>query len=228
VWRSKQTVAIIFFSLLVGFTGFSQNKEQARWDSTIRAKNYRNIVKISPFHVFDFYPSLQIAYERRLTKKFSLQTDIGFVAENSRYNLLYQNIRGVKLNLEGRFYLSHGSYFGMEAYTTAVDFRRQASITGCFDLACQMQYTQTYNYNVKYRESGFSWKFGHILGLFDRDHIIMDVSYGFDLRFINYIKPIDDTNNNTAIAFRPIFSKDEDKRREFSPAVGIRLGYRFR
>ena len=146
--------------------------------------------------------------------------------ELSTNNLRYQNIHGFKLNVEGRFYFIKATYIGMEAYTTAVDFDRQATVNSCFDLDCQMQYSRTYNFGVKYRESGFSWKVGHNIGLFERDHLILDVSYGLDLRFINYIKPIDDTSSSGF--FWVSVTKDERKRREVSPAVGFRLGYRFR
>jgi hypothetical protein len=89
-----------------------------------------------------------------------------------------------------------------------------------------MQYSQTINYLVKYRESGLSWKLGLIIKLFEIEHFIIDLSYGLNVRFINYIKPIDDTSSSGF--FWPSFAKDERKRTEVSPAVGFRLGYRFR
>ncbi len=226
MWRYKASITVFFLSLLAWYPVLSQRSELARWDSIVEAKNYRNTLKLSPLHGFDFYPSFQVAYERRLTKRFSMQTDVGFVIERSTNNLRYQNIHGFKLNVEGRFYFIKATYIGMEAYTTAVDFDRQATVNGCFDLDCQMQYSRTYNFGVKYRESGFSWKVGHNIGLFERDHLILDVSYGLDLRFINYIKPIDDTSSSGF--FWVSVTKDERKRREVSPAVGFRLGYRFR
>jgi hypothetical protein len=180
-------------------------------------------------HLLDFYPTIQIAYERRTTDRISLQADIGYVFNtNSNNDREYQDKRGIKMNLEGRYYFpsrtiskSGRLYMGAEAYTTIIDFDREKTIIGCFDLNCQMQFSKKSRYEVKYRESGFALKLGRAWRV---RHILFDMNVGLDLRFVNYIKPSFDNRRTNGVVF---FYPNENNRTQLSPALGFRLGYCF-
>src|SRR5688572_12878470 len=68
-------------------------------------------VKFSPFHLINLYPTIQCAYEFRVSKKWTLQLD-GGLALNTHFsedqNKEITNKKGYKLKLEPRYYFDWG------------------------------------------------------------------------------------------------------------------------
>jgi hypothetical protein len=187
----------------------------------------QSILKWSPFHLVGFYPTVQLAYELRYNENQSIQLDAGYVINLERNNERFKNLRGTKLKVEWRYYLdpahlARRRYLSLEPYTNLINFDRTEFNTECFDVACQVLYTREYNYMVRYRETGVSFKLGLQKQL---QRFVFDVNYGLMLRDINYKKPEIPRGFNEE-DFVGWFSRNEDKRVVFGPVVGLRLGYR--
>lgn len=188
-------------------------------------------LKWSPVHILGFYPSLQIAYEMGLSKRLSVQTDIGYVInfENGN-NTEYMNKRGVKLKTELRYYFESmaggqdGFYASIEPHMTSINFDRSVTTNECFDPNCQSRYLKYYRYKVEYRETGLSAKGGYII-YFD-ENILLDLTIGWSWRSIDYNQP-----DNVPAPFSggfDFFGPNEEDRIVLSPLFGARIGYRFR
>jgi len=193
----------------------------------------RQAVKISPFHLLSFYPTLQLAYENKVARRFSVQLEGGYVLHyKMNEDPRYQHKRGVKAKLELHYYMLPSErarliyYAAAEVYWNAVNFDRLTSQQECFDINCSHVFTRQYTYTVRYREPGFGVKLGFIKYFSD---FFMDINSGWGVRFINYTDPsappglINDVNNWGMISI-----PNEDDRTTLSPIIGIRFGYRLR
>lgn len=184
-------------------------------------------IKWSPYHLINFYPTIQVAYEYQWHPQFSLQADVGYVVKYQFVKYPFRNDRfidkrGIKLKTEFRYYLNEhtggdNSYLSVEPYQNIINFDRRVTRTECFDLECTILYSKQYLYKVRYRETGISIKYGLIerVGRF-----FLDINFGLCLRNVNYKKPGFDQQR-----WFPI--PNEEKRLVIGPVVGIRLGYRF-
>ena len=189
-------------------------------------------VKVSPLHLLNFYPTIELSLEQRILPRFTTQVEAGYVLDyNANIHRDFQDKRGVKLKLEGRYYFGSVSdpnkiYYGaIEAYTNLINFDRYASGTECFDLECEHLYRREYDYKVSYREYGLSFKAG-VLRYFGSS-IFMDLNGGITLRNVRYNEPA----RPRAFAENDEFSffqiPNENDRVAFSPNLGLRFGYRF-
>jgi hypothetical protein len=217
--RICSTITLFFVSVI----SFAQAVPP---DSVKKKQPYRAIVKWSPFHLINFYPSLQLAFELQLNNRHSIQLDAGFVLDAEENNHRYKNKRGVKLKSEWRYYIEdntqgHSTYLSLEPYTNLINFDRIESKVECFDVDCTILYTREYNYMVRYRETGISFKFGN---QFQSGKFFFDFNFGLTLRDINYKKPTIPIGFNEPPPRGWVF-RNEDKRVTFGPALGIRAGY---
>jgi hypothetical protein len=188
-------------------------------------------IKFSPFHLVNFYPTVQVAYEHRIEENVSVQFDVGYVVRNEGWvDPEFRDKRGFKVKVESRFYFSpnpsgtRASYIAPEIYFNAVDFDRTDSRVECYDLDCQITYTRTYYYKVRYREPGFGCKVGFVRYFGD---FIIDLNAGLAIRFVDYKKPLlpREFNQPEEGVFFDI--PNERKRIGRTPLLGIRFGYRF-
>lgn len=195
----------------------------------------RHALKVSPNHLFNFYPTIQLAYEIKVAPKFSLQLEGGYVVNYRSFeDPEYKDKRGVKTRLELHYYLwprDRGKliYYGAaELYWNAVNFDRDVSQTECFDIECNHTFTKSYTYTVMFREPGGGLKLGFIKYFSPR--FFMDINSGWVVRFITYTdrsapagvgEPV---NEGWAMFSIP----NETDRTIPSPVVGIRFGYRIR
>ncbi len=190
-------------------------------------------IKVSPLHLINFYPTVQVAYEQKILKRLTAQLDAGYVVRytNAVTNSEFKDKRGVKGKLEARYYFWGRAdkrklyYAAAEGYMNVVNFDREDSRTECFDLECTNTFRRIYDYKVEYREQGFSLKAG-MLKYFSK-RIMFDINSGFTLRFVRYNKP----------NLIPEFSEDaeffldipnENNRITVSPNLGVRFGYRLK
>lgn len=197
-----------------------------------RALVPRHALKISPFHLAGFYPTLQLAYEGRVSTRTTLQLEGGVVLNYpANDDTQYQDKRGAKGKLEIHYYTLPSRraklvYYGAaELYRNAVNFDRLTSQQECFDVECNHMFTRQYSYTVMYREGGFGFKVGFIKYFHD---FFMDINSGWGVRFITYTdSPGAPDFNNDNITWAQMFSiPNEEDRTTLSPIVGIRLGYR--
>lgn len=186
-----------------------------------------NAIKFSPLHLLNFYPTLELSYERHVLKNFTLQLEAGYVLNYRTFSPAYQNKRGVKLKLEPRYYFYQTTrrvlyYVAFEFYQNIINFDRETTELECFDVDCTNQFNRTYNYTVHYREYGGTFKVGFTLNL---NKIILDFNGGLSIRSISYDDPFNTRRSRWTDAWTvgPI----EAKRVVPGPNLGIRLGYRF-
>ena len=193
----------------------------------------RHAVKISPLHLLNFYPTIQLAYEIKVAKRFSLQLEGGYVLNyNLNENPEYQDKRGAKAKVELHYYMLPSKranlifYGAAEVYWNAVDFDRLTSQAECFDINCNHAYTREYTNTVTYREPGVGLKLGFMKYF---DDFFMDINSGWGVRFINYTDPSRPTGLiNDVNEWGMISIPNESDRVTLSPIVGIRFGYRIR
>lgn len=217
------------YTLIVVFSIFLVSGVRSQDSIRIRHKP-KHAFKISPVHLWGFYPTLQLAYEIGVSERVGLQFDAGYVVNYGRaVDSDYLNKRGTKLKMELRYYFeslpnsADGFYMSIEPYYSHIKFDRAGSSTECFDPLCQNLFTRYFNYEVTYREKGVSIKGGYVI-FFDQ-HILLDINIGWSLRDIRYDEPPNtiDTFQNNFFFFGP----NEEDRVILSPLVGIRVGYRF-
>ena len=190
-------------------------------------------IKFSPFHLINFYPTIEISYEMRIRPLFTLQAEGGYVL-NYRYNTdeEFQNKRGIKGKLEARNYLSGPPdrrkqfYLAAEVYLNAINFGRQDGEEECFDLECNHRFHRRYNYKMKYREEGFSFKVGFIR--YWGPALFLDINSGVTLRNVRYKEPISLRPRGGDVFFAGPDIPNEEDRVTVSPNLGIRLGYRLK
>jgi hypothetical protein len=184
------------------------------------------VIKFSPLHLLNFYPTIELSYEHRLADRFTLQGEFGYVLDyDSNTDDEYQDKRGFKAKLEPRYYLAYSEqhmnfYTSAEVYLNRINFDRATIMTGCIDLACDFQFAQKTHFEMKYREHGVSVKLGWIIHM---HRFMLDLNSGWTIRSIDYSgQPDNFIEEEEMIDFGP----NEADRIELSPNIGIRFGYR--
>jgi hypothetical protein len=215
----------ILLLLLLPAVGYAQEA-----DSIQKQKPFQ-VIKCSPLHVANFYPSFLMGYERGISRNTSVQMDVGPVFDlTDAYNPRFQRKRGFKWKAEYRYYFDvdnfsdDGHYLALEAYWNFVNFDREFTQTECFDLACQTLFTRDYNFIVKYREEGIAFKFGFFR---TNRRMVYEWFFGLRLRLVNYKKPTLPPSAFGLIEdgfFLQI--PNETPRTTFGITAGFKLGYR--
>jgi hypothetical protein len=189
-------------------------------------------IKVSPLHLFNFYPTIEISYEHRIAKRVTLQLEGGYVLDYGSYDTDFIDKRGVKTKLEARYYFWARDerrklyYMAAEGYWNAVNFDRKSSRIECFDNDCQSQFVRFYDYKMEYRESGFTLKVG-FLKYFGASDVFIDINSGWTIRNVQYREPEELASGgfeDDSVIFFEI--PNENDRIAVSPNFGIRFGYR--
>lgn len=190
-------------------------------------------IKVSPLHLLNFYPTIEVSYEKKIFRRFTLQAEGGYVLNYpDSADELYQDKRGVKLKLEGRYYLGALTerekiyYVAIEPYANVIDFDRLGAVEECFDLECNHPYTRQISFKVKYREKGASLKAGMVW--YVGSGFLLDVSAGFTLRDIIYEEPPLPDEVGYEREWALIRIPNEDDRVTAAPYLGFRFGYRLK
>lgn len=189
-------------------------------------------IKVSPLHLINFYPTIEISFEQRIFPRLTLQAEGGYVLDYNDEEESFQNRRGMKLKLEGRFYLGrlrneeNIHYVSVESYMNRVDFDRYGIVEECFDEGCNHPYVRRFPYKMEYRERGISLKTGVIWYVSPR--FFVDGNAGLTLRNIDYNKPPLPARVGHKDDWSLIKIPNETDRLAVSPNMGMRMGYRFR
>lgn len=191
-------------------------------------------IKLSPLHLINFYPTMEVSYEQKIAKRVTVQAELGYVINYywlfDIYDTDFKNKRGIKAKLEGRYYFwgrvdrKKIYYFAFEPYMNIINFDREDERQECFDLECNSIYSRKYDYNMEYREKGVSFKAGFIRYYSD---FFLDLNSGITIRNIRYHEPD---------WLPPGFTDDDwgfdipNERDRVVPSLhfGIRLGYRLK
>jgi hypothetical protein len=192
-------------------------------------------IQVSPLHLLNFYPTVEVSFEQRILPRVTTQLEVGYVLNyDSNNGERYQNKRGVKLKLEGRFYFRRDagenkiSYGAVEPYLNAIDFDRRSVVEQCLDSDCMNRYTRQYKDRGKYREQGVSVKLGNLWYLDAKSRTFLDFNAGLTFRVIRYDLPASHegfrVNDESGFLEVP----DEANRFALSPCIALRLGYRFK
>lgn len=205
---------------------FESDAQGGRDSLTMAMVIPEQVIKFSPLHLINFYPTIEFSFEQKIATQFSMQAEAGYVIDyNNDWDQEFLNKRGVKLKLEGRYYFfgridkRKGYYLGAEVYTNVINFDRVRTTEECFDINCDHLFTRTAEYKVEYREKGFTLKVGmqKRFGKF-----LIDLNSGWTVRDIEYREPA---------AFVEGFEDwlwdipDERDRVALSPNFGVRFGY---
>ncbi len=195
----------------------------------------RHAFKFAPLTMANFYPTLELSFEQKIIRQFTVQIGYGYVLNyKDNNNQEYQNKRGYKAKLEIRYYIMPSErynlvyYLAVGGYMNVVDFDRETSRQECYDLSCTNTFIRYYNYVVKYREQGFTLKFGFVKHF--SKSIFMDINGGWSLRFIDYDEPTmpGGLNDFGDVSFFFSDIPNEEDRIGLMPILGFRIGYRFR
>lgn len=193
-----------------------------------------SVLKFSPLHLINFYPTLEFSYEFRLKGRVTMQAEGGWIVNYaSAEQTDFLNKRGFKAKLEERFYLFYfdrhpgNMYLAAETYYNHVNFDREETVNDCFDNNCQSQFTRRVRYLMQYREYGESIKWGWVKYW---SRFVLDLNAGWTLRVIKYERanplpgvPVDDFNDTWGFDI-----PNERDRTTIGPNLGIRVGYRFK
>lgn len=191
----------------------------------------RSAVKFSPLHLFNFYPTFQLAYEHQVASSLTVQGDVGYILNYGNYDPRYQDKEGVKIKLEARLYMEDATatnkiyYFGLEPYANFINFNRtESGPEECLDESCSNLFIRNYTYQVKAREKGFGFKVGKVRYY---GKVMVDLSLGVMMRFIDY------SNSMPELFPEEVREWDwetpnETDRTVPSPYFGARIGYRIK
>ena len=192
-------------------------------------------VKVSPLHLLNFYPTIELSFEQRIFPRVTTQLEAGYVLNyDSNNGERYQNKRGVKVKVEGRYYLPRTGtenkilYGALEPYLNVIGFDRRSVVEECLDSECTTRYTRQFKDEGKYREHGLSCKLGTLWYLDADFRTFIDFNAGLTVRIIRYDLP------SRHSGFRvndeiPLFeAPNENNRTAPSLCLGLRLGYRFK
>ena len=192
-------------------------------------------IKLSPLHLLNFYPTIEVSFEQRIFPRITTQLEAGYVLNyDSQNGEHYQNKQGVKLKLEGRYYLKRGNgenkivYLAAEPYLNVIDFVRRSVVEDCFDAGCTTIFTRQYKDPGKYREQGVSIKIGTLWYLDMKFRTFVDFNLGMSVRHIRYDLPPRYNGFHVDDGSSFFWGPDKDKRTALSPCAGLRLGYRFK
>ena len=232
--QSRLPGFLSFLFLLASLISFSQDTLKLKPPDEYNYLVPQQVIKLSVVHPLFFYPSMQVAYEFKLSRRLTFQADVGYVFNHRAHNPKFENKRGVKLKTELRYYLQPDmnqnriNYYSIEPYANFINFGRQETVTECFDLDCAILYSRKYSYQMKYREAGFSLKNGYVVYF---NKFVVDFNFGLALRFVNYIKP--DLGRPGSILFgddnlNSGYSPIESRRIALGPVLDLRFGYRLR
>lgn len=188
----------------------------------------KHAVRVSPLHLMNFYPTIQLGYEANIKGRFSLYLEGGVALNGYGEDPLFRDKRGFKLKVEPRHYFALNRkgnllwYAAAEFYYNNIDFDRKTVRTECFDRDCQILYERQYHYTVGYREHGAGVKGGMMIG---RRRFFLDINSGMAIRFIRYREP--ESFPDADLFDGALFNvPNETDRTAFMPLMGIRLGYR--
>lgn len=192
-------------------------------------------IKVSPLHLLNFYPTIEVSFEQRIFPRITTQLEAGYVLNYDSDNREhFQNKQGVKLKLEGRYYLKRGNgenkivYLAAEPYLNAIDFVWRTVVEDCFDAGCTTRFTRQYKEPGKYREQGVSIKIGTLWYLDANFRTFVDFNLGMTVRNIQYDLPPKHTGFHVDDGSSYVWGPDKDDRTALSPSAGLRLGYRFK
>ncbi len=219
-------IPFLVVCVFISFAGLCQDTLKTDYPKAIVP---RHALKFSPFHLFSFYPTVQLAYEFKVAPAVSIQLDGGIVVDVGVSNDNFRDKRGFKAKVEPRYYFSFvgrraiGWYLAGELAYNHVDFDRSAEQIECFDPGCVNRFFRKYNFTMNYREQGFALKMGMLKNFYP---FLFDISTGFGLRNIDYDAP--SYINMDSFESDWIEVPRIKDRITFSPVINFRMGYRIR
>jgi hypothetical protein len=192
-------------------------------------------VKWSIPHLFYFYPSVQVAVEHKLYKRFNMQYDLGLVFNvNSNGSELYQNKKGFRAIAELRYYVPSPPkvpfYIAGEFYYSRIKFNR-SQVMG-YECAGDCLSFEYVTYKIENNHQGIGLKYGMLLypGWNKNRSLFFDINGGLAYRSIVYheiAKPMAPNSEFFDNDSSNLFYPNENDRTEFRLILAVRIGYFF-
>ena len=219
----KQVNTLLIMICLCYSIHAQQNSE------TQKNRDAKVIVKWSPLHLIDHFPTFQIAVEQKIIKNISLQYDFGPVLSMTGFFSDFDtNKRGYKSKIQVRRYFSFPTqrwrvYVAPEIGYNYIDFTRGKTylVEGIDDLS----YYQYIESQTKYRETNL----GLIGGArYTTYRFCIDFQIGVVGRFMKFTAPmipgthyhLESPDNNIRFEYY-----SDKSRNEIRPSVAVRFGY---
>jgi hypothetical protein len=186
-----------------------------------------SVIKFSPLHLINFYPTVELSYEQRVASRVTIQVEGGYVFDNNDGFGDFDNKRGFKAKLEPRYYLLYSDkhpmnvYISAEVYLNRIDFDRNGTVTECLDGNCDFEIARETTYVVRYRERGGTVKCGWMKHF---GRFLLDFNAGWTVRVVRYHGSQDQYDDDYSWFDIP----NERNRTAFSPNVGLRMGFRIK
>ena len=184
----------------------------------------KHIIKFSPLHLIGKFPTLQIAYERNIRGKLSVQLDAGYVL-NYTADDEKKDFRGFKLREELRYYYKLKNYnrknlkYSKSSYLSVETLQNIINYEGRYmDYDCNCTVSQY----VKLRETGINFKIGYTEYL---SRFILDFSAGLSFRHIRYREPYFYRQDVDYLSLN-LIEPQETNQNIITPVFGFRTGYR--
>ncbi len=232
-----------FYCVLLPLASFSQIEgTSADGDASEEPElQTRTILKFAPLSLLDIYSSIQFAVEQKVGAKTSLQIEAGYILpidlNDGRRDANYENMRGLRLRSEFRYYLvlnkmnTGGLYMAPEFLFINLNYDVE-EIDKVFFLNGEgaFYYRQT-EFDVDKRVFGYHLKIGYQKVF--TDGFVLDFYAGLGGRnvIVESGRPIDDgfdiMEDRDEWRLFPIEKEDGNFSR-ISASLGFKLGFRLK
>jgi len=224
---------LLLLLLLISTLGFGQEKvENKSW-----------IIKFNPTHTIDFFtfPAVTFAVEKRFTRSFGLNFEIGnqfYEFRNKDVDTIFKKSKGIKTNIEGRWYLisesnsdPSGFYSGLQMFYRQNQFTR--SVTYSREEGGENTNSYLDEFGVKKTAFGTIFIIGY--QYIAPCNIIIESYCGWgwmNRQIKNYNREFDKSKDVIVEGVDQLFNRASVDLEEASGntiilAIGVRLGYRF-
>jgi hypothetical protein len=186
-------------------------------------------IKFSPLHLLS--NTIQIGYEHKVAKRFTVQLEAGYVLRNGFINSDDKNRRGARFKEDIRYYYRVNTrkekalYMAVELLQNYIHLDKSGTTSVCDDPQCQTWSTVDLPpYKVKLHEKGMGFKIG-VTEMQSR--FIFDFSAGLSLRAVTWHRPPGILPEYPGTIGLPLeyFARDERDNTKIFPALGFRVGY---
>jgi hypothetical protein len=213
-------------TLFLLFTFFTVSAQQSSVGKKYRIPKV--ILKWSPLHCLDWYPTFQFAIEHRFAKNFSLQYDFGPVINVGGFDMNSDRDKhGFKARLQGRRYFAMPSnhwelFMGPELHYNNISY--QMGETYIVHPSSGIEYYEFLVQNRKFTDKGFDFNVGTIFKVY---RFIIDFQVGISARSIKYSAPrvVPDSQTYEYESKHSIIEPIRDNRNLISPTGCVRFCY---
>lgn len=195
-------------------------------DSSLPSQ-YKNVIKISPFTIFDgVNPAIDVAYERVLNKNFSLQARFSQMIDIKDESNRMKNLRGYKYGLGGRYFFKNNAPKGFYLAADYNHLKTNYNASLGFKTSQRNYYSENVLINKETHDININLGYQYV-----SNHFLADVYLGLGFKHKNIVHKNRQFPQDEQTWLNPLnFWQDgnrEGKRIVLSMPLNVRLGYTF-